>query len=237
MGVKNGIRKVVTLVSDYGPGIDAETWFKKDFGAAGGQVVEELRVPLANPDFAPFLQRARDANPDALFVFVPSGVGAPLMKQFTERGLDKSGMKLIGTGDITDDDILNGMGDAALGVVTAQFYSAAHDSQVNQDFVAAFERANSGMRPNFMAVGGWDGMHLIYGALTATKGATDGPALLAAMKGMEWESPRGPMRIDPDTREAVMNEYLRRVQKVNGALFNVEFDTTRDVKAPPQPAK
>ena len=234
---KNGIRKVVTLVSDYGPGLDAETWFKKFFGDAGGQVVESLRVPLANPDFSPFLQRASDAKPDAIFVFVPSGVGAVLMKQFAERGLDKSGIKLIGTGDITDDDILNGMGDAALNVVTSQFYSTAHDSKTNKDFVAAFEKANPGMRPNFMAAGGWDGMHLIYAALEKTKGSLDGTALVAAMKGMAWESPRGPVRIDPDTREMVMNEYLRRVQKVNGVLYNVEFETIKDVKAPPLPPK
>lgn len=234
---KNGIKKVVTLVSDYGPGIDAETWFKKFFTDAGGQVVEALRVPLANPDFSPFLQRASDAKPDAIFVFVPSGAGAVLMKQFAERGLDKSGIKLIGTGDITDDDILNGMGDAAMNVVTSQFYSTAHDSKANKDFVAAFQKANPGMRPNFMAVGGWDGMHLIYGALEKTKGSLDGTALVAAMKGMAWESPRGRVSIDPETREMVMNEYLRRVQKVNGELYNVEFDTIADVKPPPLPAK
>ncbi len=170
-------------------------------------------------------------------MFVPSGVGAALMKQFVERGMDKSGIRLIGTGDITDDDILNGMGDATLGVVTSQFYSAAHPSQVNKDFVAAFEKANPGMRPNFMAVGGWDGMHIIYAALGKTKGASDGPSLLAAMKGLSWESPRGPVTLDPATRELVMNEYLRRVQKVDGQLYNVEFETLPDVKAPPLPPK
>jgi branched-chain amino acid transport system substrate-binding protein len=135
---KNGIKKVVTLVSDYGPGIDAEKYFNDRFLFNGGQVVDKLRVPLRNPDFAPFLQKVRDAKPDALFVFVPSGAGAALMKQFAERGMDKAGIKLIGTGDVTDDDILNGMGDVALGVVTAHHYSASHNSPLNKKFVEAF---------------------------------------------------------------------------------------------------
>ena len=199
-------------MSDYGPGIDAEAAFKARFTAAGGQVVEELRVPLRNPDFAPFLQRVRDANPDAVFVFVPSGVGAVFMKQFTERGLDKSGIRLIGTGDVTDDDILNDMGDVALGVVTSFHYSAAHDSAVNKAYVADYRKANPTMRPNFHGVGGYDGMQLIYKALEATKGSTNGDALIAAMKGMSWESPRGPITIDRDTRETVQNVYIRKVE-------------------------
>src|SRR5690606_8757407 len=158
---KNGVRKAVTLVSDYGPGIDAEKVFVARFTRGGGQVGDSLRVPLRNPDFAPFLQKVRDEKPDAVFVFLPSGVGAQLMKQFTERGLDKAGIRLIGTGDVTDDDILDGMGDAALGVVTSHHYSAAHDSAANKAFVAAFGKANNGMRPNFMAVGGYDGMRVI----------------------------------------------------------------------------
>ena len=233
---QNGIKKVVTLVSDYGPGIDAETWFKKRYSEAGGQVVESLRVPLQNPDFAPFLQRAKDAAPDAMFIFVPSGVGSIFVRQFVERGLDKSGIKLIGPGDVTDDDILNGMGDAALGVITAQHYSAVHDSAENKKFVEAFKKANNGMRPNFMAVAGYDGMHLIYKALEATKGSTDGTALVGAMKGMKWDSPRGPISIDPETRDIVQNVYVRKVEKVDGELYNVEFATFKDVKDPAKAA-
>jgi branched-chain amino acid transport system substrate-binding protein len=229
---KNGIKKVVSLVSDYGPGIDAEKYFKDRFTFNGGQVVETLRVPLRNPDFAPFLQKVRDAKPDALFTFVPSGAGAALMKQFAERGLDKAGIKLIGTGDVTDDDILNGMGDVALGVVTSHHYSASHKSPVNQKFVDAFQKANNNLRPNFMAVGGYDGMRVIYEALKATKGAGGGDALLAAMKGQIFESPRGPMFIDAQTRDVVHNIYIRKVEKVNGQLFNQEFDTLKDVKDP-----
>jgi branched-chain amino acid transport system substrate-binding protein len=229
---KNGIKKVVTLVSDYGPGIDAEKFFKDRLQFNGGQVVESLRVPLRNPDFAPFLQKVRDAKPDALFAFVPSGAGAALMKQFSERGLDKAGIRLIGTGDVTDDDILNSMGDVAVGVVTSHHYSAAHPSPVNKKFVEAFTKANGNLRPNFMAVGGYDGMRVIYEALKKTQGKGGGEALLDAMKGQIFESPRGPMFIDAQTRDVVHNIYIRKVEKKDGQLYNVEFDAIRDVKDP-----
>jgi branched-chain amino acid transport system substrate-binding protein len=229
---KNGIKKVVTLVSDYGPGIDAEKYFKERLTFNGGTVTESLRVPLRNPDFAPFLQKVRDLKPDALFVFVPSGAGAAVMKQFLERGMDKAGIKLIGTGDVTDDDQLNDMGDGALGVVTSHHYSTAHPSATNKKFVEAFGKANKGLRPNFMAVGGYDGMRVIYEALRATKGKGDGDALLAAMKGQIFESPRGPMFIDAQTRDVVQNIYLRKVEKKDGQLYNVEFDVIKDVKDP-----
>ena len=229
---KNGIKKVVTLVSDYGPGLDAEKFFSERLLFNGGQVTESLRVPMRNPDFAPFLQKVRDLKPDALFVFVPSGAGAAVMKQFLERGMDKAGIKLIGTGDVTDDDQLNDMGDGALGVVTSHHYSTAHPSALNKKFVEAFTKANKGLRPNFMAVGGYDGMRVIYEALRATKGKGDGDALLAAMKGQIFESPRGPMFIDAQTRDVVQNIYLRKVQKQNGELYNVEFDVIKDVKDP-----
>jgi branched-chain amino acid transport system substrate-binding protein len=227
----NGIKKVVTLVSDYGPGIDAEKFFKERLTFNGGQVVETLRVPMRNPDFAPFLQKVRDLKPDAMFVFVPSGAGSALMKQFAERGMDKAGIKLIGTGDITDDDILNSMGDVANGVVTSHHYSASHNSPLNKKFVAAFEKANAGMRPNFMAVGGYDGMRVIYEAAKTTKGGS-GDALLNAMKGQLFESPRGPMFIDAQTRDVVHNIYIRKVEKVGGQLYNQEFSTIPDVKDP-----
>ncbi len=229
---KNGIKTVVTMVSDYGPGIDAEKFFKERLTFNGGQVTESLRVPLRNPDFAPFLQKVRDLKPDALFVFVPSGAGAAVMKQFLERGMDKAGIRLIGTGDITDDDQLNDMGDGAVGVVTSHHYSAYHPSNANKKFVEAFQKANKGLRPNYMAVGGYDGMRVIYEALKATKGSGGGDALLAAMKGQIFESPRGPMFIDAQTRDVVQNIYLRKVERKDGQLYNVEFETIKDVKDP-----
>jgi len=230
---KNGIKRVVTLVSDYGPGIDAERYFKDRMQLNGAQVVESLRVPLRNPDFAPFLQKVRDLKPDALFVFVPSGAGAAVMKQFLERGMDKAGIKLIGTGDLTDDDQLNDMGEGALGVVTAHHYSAAHPSALNKKFVDAFKKANNGLRPNFMAVGGYDGMRVIYEALKNTKGGQGGgEALLAAMKGQIFESPRGQIFIDAQTRDVVHNIYLRKVERKDDQLYNVEFDVIKDMKDP-----
>jgi branched-chain amino acid transport system substrate-binding protein len=229
---KNGIKKVVTLVSDYGPGIDAEKFFKERLTFNGGEVTDALRVPLRNPDFAPFLQKVRDNKPDALFVFVPSGAGAAVMKQFLERGLDKAGIRLIATGDVTDDDQLNDMGDGALGVVTSHHYSAAHPSAVNKKFVEAFTKANKGLRPNFMAVGGYDGMRVIYEALKTSKGQGGGDALLAAMKGQLFESPRGKIFIDAQTRDIVQDVYLRKVEKKDGQLYNVEFDVIKDVKDP-----
>lgn len=228
---KSGLKKVITLVSDYAPGIDIEKAFSERFKASGGEIIEQLRVPLANPDFAPFLQRAADAKPDGLFVFVPAGVGSIFMKQFVERGLDKSGIKLIGTGDMTDDDILNNIGDVALGLITSHHYSAAHPSALNKTFVADFQKANN-KRPNFMGVSGYDGMALLYKALEKTKGDANGDALVAAMKGMAWESPRGPISIDPATRDIVQNIYVRKVEKKDGQLYNVEFQTFDAVKKP-----
>ena len=234
---KNGIKKVVSIVSDYAPGADAEKSFTERFTAAGGQVVESIKVPLANPDFAPFLQRAADAKPDAIFVFVPSGQGGTFMKQYAERGLDKAGIKLIGPGDVTDDDLLPAMGDAVLGTITAHLYSADHGSAKNKAYVEAFKKTNNGMRPNFMAIGGYDGMHLIYEALKKTGGKSDGDSLIAAMKGLGWESPRGPISIDPETRDIVQNIYIRKVEKKNGELYNVEFATFDAVKDPIKAAK
>jgi len=228
---KNGIKKIATMTSDYAPGNDALQFFKEHFSAGGGEIVEEVKVPLANPDFAPFLQRMRDSKPDAMFVFVPGGQGGNFMKQFSERGLDKSGIKVIGPGDVMDDDLLNGMGDAALGAVTAHMYSAAHPSQKNKDFVAAYKKAFNS-RPGFVAVGGYDGIHMIYAALKKTGGKADGDLLIAAMKGMAWESPRGPISIDPETRDIVQNIYIRKVERVDGELYNVEFQTFDAVKDP-----
>ena len=234
--VANGIKKVVSMVSDYAPGHDAEKSFADRFKQAGGEVIESIRFPLANPDFAPFLQRAADAKPDAIFVFVPSGQGGSFVKQYIERGLDKAGIKIIGPGDVTDDDLLNGMGDQVIGTVTAHFYSADHPSETNKAYVAAFKAANN-FRPNFMSVGGYDGMHLIYAALQKTGGKSDGDSLIAAMKGMAWESPRGPISIDPETRDIVQNVYMRKVEKKDGELQNVEFSTFPAIKDPVKAAK
>jgi branched-chain amino acid transport system substrate-binding protein len=228
---KNGMKKLVTMVSDYGPGIDAEKSFKERVQLNGGQVVGEIRIPMRNPDFAPFLQRVRDLQPDAVFVFIPSGPAASLMKQFSERGLDKANIKLIGDGGVTDDDTLGEMGDAALGTVTSFHYSAAHDSPLNKKFVEAFQ-AQAKFRPNFMAVGGYDGMRVIYKALEATKGRTDGDALIAAMKGQTFESPRGPITVDAQTRDIVQNVYIRRVERKGGQLWNTEIETFPNVKDP-----
>jgi branched-chain amino acid transport system substrate-binding protein len=228
---KNGSKKVVIIQSDWAPGAEATAVFTDAFTKAGGQVADTIKVPLQNPDFAPFLQRARDLSPDTLFVFVPAGQAGTFAKQFTERGLDKAGIKLIGPGDIVDDNDLPGMGDSMLGVVTAGIYSAAHDSKVNKEYVAAFQKANP-MRPNFISLGGYDGLQLIYQALGKTGGKTDGESLINAMKGMKWESPRGPISIDPETREIVQNVYIGKVEKVNGELYTVQFATFEAVKDP-----
>ena len=228
---KNGSKRVVTLVNEWAPGTEAENAFKQRFTELGGQIIESIRIPLANPDFAPFLQRIRDLNPDTAFIYFPGTQAGIFAKQFAERGLANSGIKIIGPGDLTDDDELNTMGDQMIGVVTAHDYSAAHDSALNKKYVADFKKAN-GFRPNFVSLGGYDGMHLIYQALEKTGGKTDGDLLVAAMKGMKWESPRGMMSIDPDTRDIIQDIYIRKVEKVNGELWNIEFDKFPDVKDP-----
>ena len=234
--IKSGLTKAVTLVSEFAPGLEAEETFTNNYKAGGGQIAEKIRVPLRNPDFAPFLQRVHDAAPQAVFVFIPSVQAATFAKQFVERGLDKAGIKLIGPGDLTDDEALPNMGEAMLGAVTAHFYSAAHPSELNKTFAEAYQKAY-GSRPNFMAVSGYDGMHAIYEALKKTGGSSDGPALVAAMKGAAWESPRGPMSIDRNTGEVVHNIYIRHVEKVNGELRNIEFVTFSDVRDPRVAAK
>jgi branched-chain amino acid transport system substrate-binding protein len=233
---KNGAKKIVTLVNDWTPGLEAEKTFTDVAVKNGAEIVAALRVPLANPDFAPFLQRTRDLKPDTLFVFVPNNQAGPLVTQFMERGMDKSGIRLISTGDLTPDDDLPNMTDAMLGLVTAHHYSALHDSAVNKAYVDRFRKAYGG-RPAFHSVAGYDAMHLIYEALGKTGGATNGDALMAAMKGMKWESPRGPVIIDPETRDIVQNEYIRKVEKVNGEMYNVEFATIEAVKDPLHGAK
>lgn len=227
----SGLGRAVTLVSEFSAGLEAEKTFIDGYTAAGGRVIETIRVPLRSPDFAPFLQRVRDAAPQVLFVFIPSVQAATFAKQFVERGLDKAGIMLIGPGDLTDDEALPNMGDAMLGAVTAHFYSATHPSAENRAFVDAYHK-ETGYRANFMAVSGYDGMHLIYEALRKTGGSTDGMALVSAMKGLAWESPRGPMSIDQSTGDVVHNIYIRKVAKVGGELSNVEFMTYDNVKQP-----
>jgi len=229
--MKKGLAKAVTLVTEFAPGLEAEETFTNNYKAAGGRVAEAIRVPLRNPDFAPFLQRVKDTAPQALFVFVPSTQAATFAKQFVERGLDKADITLIGPGDLTDDEALPNMGDAMIGAVTAHFYSAAHASALNAAFTDAYRKETKD-GPNFMAVSGYDGMHAIYEALKKTAGSTDGKALIGAMRGMTWESPRGPMSIDRNTGEVVHNIYIRKVEKINGELHNIEFETFNNVKDP-----
>lgn len=229
---KNGVKTAVTLVSDYAPGIDAEKFFKQRFEEAGGKVLDALRAPLASPDFAAFLQKAKDLKPDALFLFVPSGQGATLMKQVIDRDFAGSKIRVIATGDVTDDDLLNSMGDAVLGMVTSHDYSADHDSPENKAFVEIFKKVNNNMRPNMMAVAAYDGMDVIYRALTTTKGDANGQKLVDAMKGQKWMSPRGPMEIDAATREAIPPMFIRKVERKNGELYNVEFEATGPIKDP-----
>jgi len=231
---KNGIKKVYTVVADYGPGLDSEKAFSEAFKAAGGEIVGSIHTPLQNPDFAPFVQRVKDAKPEAVFLFLPAGEqGIAFMKGYAERGLAQAGIKLIATGDITDDGVLEAMGEPTLGLITSFHYSAAHNSPENAAFKKAYAEVNGDkLRPNFMAAGGYDGMAAIYEALKKTNGSTDGDKLVAAMKGMKLVSPRGPITIDPETRDVVQTVYIRKVEKTGGGLYNVEFDKFPDQKDP-----
>lgn len=229
---KNGIKKVVTLVSDFAGGHDCEKAFADEFKANDGEILDVLRVPLINPDFAPYLQRVRDSKPDAMFLWFPGVFDVAFSQQYMERGLQTSGINLIGVGDIVDDEVLNHLNDSMLGTVTTLQYSAAHPSETNKAFVAGFMRATNGGRPNALAVAAYDGMHLIYEALKKTGGNTDGGSIIAAMKGMAWESPRGPIAIDPETRDIVQDIYVRRLERVRGELQNTEFDKFDAVKDP-----
>jgi branched-chain amino acid transport system substrate-binding protein len=230
---KNGIKSVYTLVADYAPGIDAEVNFKKAFTGAGGTVVDSSRVPLSNPDFSPFIQRIKDAKPQAVFLFLPAGEqGIAFMKGFTERGLAQAGIKVIATGDLTDDGVIDSMGDSTLGVITAFHYSAAHKSPENKAFLAAYAGVAGDKRPNFMAVSGYDGMAAIYEVVRKLNGNIDGERAIEVLKGWKRQSPRGPIMIDPETRDIVQTVYIRRVEKIDGHLYNVEFDQFPAVKDP-----
>ena len=234
---ENGLKKVYTLVSDYGPGLNTEAVYKKFFTDAGGTIVQSDRAPLKGPEFAPFMARVKDAKPDALFVFVPSGEqGVAMVKAYQEAGLSAAGIKLITTGDITDDAVIEQMGDAAIGLTTAFHYSYAHPSEVNKAFVKAYEAAyGTKLRVDFMGVAAYDGMHEIYDALTAQNGKVDPDTTMDLLKHAKFESPRGPLAIDPDTRDAINTVYIRKVEKQDGKLVNTEFKSYPDIKDPDHP--
>jgi branched-chain amino acid transport system substrate-binding protein len=229
---KSGAKKAYTMVSDYGPGHDAETGFQTGFKASGGEIVGSVRMAVANPDFSAYVQKAKDLNPEAIFIFIPGGAqpGA-LGKAMAERGIDPKKTKVMGQLEITDEHALEAMGDSAIGIITSSHYDYTHKSKMNEAFVKAYN-AEYKRNPDFFSVGGWDGMQLIYAALKKTGGKTDGDSLIAAVKGMAWESPRGPISIDPDTRDIVQTVYVREVKKVGGKLVNVEIDKIANVKDP-----
>jgi branched-chain amino acid transport system substrate-binding protein len=229
---KSGIKTVYTLVSDYGPGLDAETAFRRAFEAAGGTVVGSVRVPVANPDFSAFVQRAKDADSQAIFIFVPGGTQpAAIGKALASRGITPKSTKILGQGEITSEDALNSMGDDAIGTITAFHYDYNHDSPMNQAFVTSYHKA-FGRNPDIYSIGGYDGMHLIYAAVEKSGGKADGEDLISAIRGMAWESPRGPISIDPETRDIVQTVYIRRVERVGDHLTNVEFDKVENVRDP-----
>jgi branched-chain amino acid transport system substrate-binding protein len=230
---RNGVKRVFTMVSDFGPAFDAEEGFQRAFKAGGGQIVGSVRFPVNNPDFAAFVQRAKDANPDGIYAWVPGGTQpAAIGKAFAERGIDPRKIRILGQDALASEEALQSMGDTALGIITAANYDWNHQSKMNQDFVKAYNAAYNGRNPDFFSVGGWDGMHLIYEVLKKTKGRTDGESMIGAAKGMRWESPRGTMMIDHDTRDVIQTVYIRRVEKRGNRLVNHEFDKVDNVKDP-----
>jgi branched-chain amino acid transport system substrate-binding protein len=229
---KSGVRKVYMMTSDFGPGNDAAEAFAGAFKDAGGEIVGWVKMPVANPDFSAFVQRAKALNPEAIYIWVPGGAQPPALgKAMAERGIDPKKIKVLGQGELTDDQALASMGDAALGIITAFHYDPTHNSAMNKAFVKDYNEAYK-RNPDIFSIGGWDGMHAIYEALKKTGGKTEGETLIAAVKGMAWESPRGPISIDPDTRDIIQTVYIRRVEKVDGKIQNVEFDKIENVKDP-----
>lgn len=229
---KEGIRKAYTMVSDFGPGHDGEAAFQKGFKDAGGEIVGAARYPVANQDFSAFVQRAKDSNAEAIYVWTPGGPQpAAIGKALAERGIDPKQTRVLGQGELTSEDALKSMGDVALGIITVFHYDVSHASDMNAAFVRMYKES-FGRNPDMFSVGAYDGMHVIYEALQKTGGKGDGESLVAAAKGMRWESPRGMMSIDPDTRDVVQTVYIRRVERAGGELRNVEFDKIPDVKDP-----
>jgi branched-chain amino acid transport system substrate-binding protein len=229
---KNGVKKVFVMTSDYAPGHDADAAFQRAFKAAGGEIVGSVRIPLSNPDFSAFVQRAKDADPDGIFVFVPGGSQPPaLARALVERGISPQKIKVMAQGELTDETALKALGDAAIGIITAYHYDYTHDSEANRRFVADYN-AEFKRNPDIYSVGGYDGMHLIYEALKKTDGNTEAESLIDAVKGMAWESPRGRVSIDPETRDIINTVYIRRVEKVDGQVRNVEIEKFENVKDP-----
>ncbi|MET1045493.1 MAG: ABC transporter substrate-binding protein [Hyphomicrobium sp.] len=230
---EHGIKEAYTLVADYGPGHDAAKAFETAFTAAGGKIVGSDRTPVANPDFSAYVQRVKDANPEAVYIFIPGGAQpAALGKALAERGLTPPNTKVLGQGELTHPEALESMGDTASGIITGFHYTLERDDPMNKEFVAVYQAANKGRNPDLFSIGGYDGMHLIYEALKKTNGNTSGDALVEAAKGMSWISPRGPMSIDPETRDVVETVYIREVQKVGNMLQNVIIEEIKDVKDP-----
>jgi branched-chain amino acid transport system substrate-binding protein len=229
---KGGIKKSYSMVTDYGPGHDFEGGFTRAFKEAGGEMVGAVRFPVANPDFSAFVQRAKDINPESIVVFIPGGAQpAALGKALAERGIDLNKTKVLGSGETTAEQALKSMGDSALGIITAWHYIWTNPSPKNVAFSKLFNEMHK-RNPDFFSIGGYDGMHAIYEALKKTSGNADGDALIAAAKGLKWDSPRGPMSIDPETRDVVQTVYIRRVEKVGGQLVNVQFDKLENFKDP-----
>ena len=221
---RTGIRKVYTMVSDFAPGKEIEAVFHEAFKEAGGEIIGSVRMPVANPDFSAFVQRAKDLTPESIFIFVPGGAQpAALGKAFAERGVDANKIKIIGTGEVVDESSLKSMGDAALGIISVWHYDYNDDTKLNKAFVAAYNAAFT-RNPDFGSIGGYDGMHVIYEALKKTGGNTEPDGLVNAVKGLRWESPRGPLMIDPETRDVVQNVYIRQVRRVGDAMHNVVID-------------
>jgi branched-chain amino acid transport system substrate-binding protein len=235
---QGGIKEAYTLVSDYGPGHDAESSFSKGFTEAGGKIIGSDKTPVANPDFSAFVQRVKDANPEAVYVFIPGGAQpAALGKALADRGLTPPDVKLFGQGELTHPEALESMGETAKGIITTFHYTLERDDPLNNEYVKAYRDANNGRSPDLFSIGGYDGMHLIYEALKKTNGDASGDALLEAAKGMSWTSPRGPMSIDPATRDVVQTVYIREVKEVDGKLQNVIIHEIPDVKDPLHGAK
>jgi len=237
--LRNGTREAYVVVADYASGTDSYTAFKKAFEEGGGKVVGELRTPMNNPDFSAYVQRIKDARPQSVFFFFPSGVMPPaFLKVWKERGMDEAGIKLFATGEATDDSYLEATGDVALGLVTSHHYSYAHASPKNQKFVKDFEaQFGTSLRPSYFAVTAYDAMAAFDAALKKTGGDTAGDKVMDALKGLSFESPRGQIEIDPATRDIVQTVYIRKVEKVGGKLVNVEFDKFDRVKDPAKEAK
>jgi branched-chain amino acid transport system substrate-binding protein len=229
---KGRIKKSYTMVTDYGPGHDFEAGFQRAFKEAGGEITGSVRFPIANPDFSAFVQRAKDLNPESIMIFIPGGAQpAALGKAFAERGVDPNKTKILGSGETTAEQALKSMGEAGLGIITAWHYDYMSKAPKNVAFVKLFNEMHK-RNPDFFSIGGYDGMHVIYESLKKTKGKTDGDLLIAAAKGLKWDSPRGPMSSDPETRDVVQTIYIRKVEKVGGELVNVPFDKVENVKDP-----